>query len=111
MQEIINVMVLTNDGPKNMYLSIEDGTHASATGVLDALLSALTDGDIDWEHKVVVFGSDGAAGRQSGVAARLCQTIPYLMAIHCSAHLLELGFADAVKNNKKMAVLQEILRY
>ena len=53
------------------------------------------------------FGSDGASvmtGRVSGVAARLSQSNPYLVAIHCVAHRLALACSQA---GERIAYIQK----
>ncbi|GAQ93343.1 hypothetical protein KFL_014550010, partial [Klebsormidium nitens] len=53
-------------------------------------------------EKVLCFGSDGASvmtGAQNGVAARLQRLFPFMLAIHCIAHRLNLaagGAADSL---------------
>ena len=67
----------------------------------------------DWKARLVGFGSDGAAvnlGSKSGVAARLKQEVEYLVSIHCTAHILELGVVGAIKQHPKMANLQEVFK-
>ena len=69
----------------------------------------------EWEKKLVGFGSDGASvnvGVRAGVATRLKDRIPHLVAIHCIAHRLELGVLDAIKEDPLLQeCLQMLYRY
>lgn len=64
----------------------------------------------DLKHRLVGFGCDGASvmlGVNNGVAARLKQLCPSLVAIWCVAHRLELAALDCLKGLPK---LKELLR-
>ncbi|KAM3838264.1 zinc finger protein 862-like [Diretmus argenteus] len=50
------------------------------------------------QDKIFGLGTDGAAvmtGRQNGVAKQLCDTMPWLVTVHCAAHRLALVCKDA----------------
>ncbi|KAM3877939.1 quattro [Diretmus argenteus] len=113
--ELIYIRYLSNDGPVNSFLSIEDVKNGNAAGVLDTIYAAFEEAGItDWRERLVGFGSDGAAvnvGCRSGVAARLKQDIGYLISIHCIAHRLELGVVKAIRANPKMEQMQVMLKH
>ncbi|XP_058630025.1 zinc finger protein 862-like [Onychostoma macrolepis] len=112
--ELIYVRFLGEEGPVNVFLSIQDVKQGTAAGILHAIYTAFEEADIsDWRHKLVGFGSDGAAvnvGCRNGVSAQLLKDIPHLIAIHCVAHRLELGVLKAIKEDCNMAKLQSTLR-
>ena len=64
--------------------------------------------------QVVGFGSDGASvmtGRNTGVGARLLESSPSLVHIHCVAHRLNLACIDAMRQNKYLELVKENINY
>ena len=75
-------------------------------GTVPQILSAIqkaTETVMDWDHfkkKLVVLGSDGASvmlGKNNGVIALLQEIQPATIAVHCSGHMFELAYKDAIK--------------
>lgn len=55
-----------------------------------------------WKTKVVGFGTDGASvmmGSNNGTVKKMKDQLarPYIVAVHCSAHRLELAYKGACK--------------
>ena len=55
-----------------------------------------------WKMEVVGFGTDGASvmmGSNNGTVKKIKDQLarPYILAVHCSAHRLELAYKDACK--------------
>lgn len=53
------------------------------------------------KNKLAGFGSDGASvmtGRHAGVSARLRDSIPSLVSVHCVAHKLALAASGAASH-------------
>lgn len=77
--------------------------------------------NIPWEDfikKLLGMGSDGAnviLGNKTGVAARLKQEQPALIAVHCLSHKLELSYKDSIRkvnmDNKVTVCLLQGLYY
>ena len=111
--ELVYARVWTQDGPKNMYVSIEDIKNANAEGVLTAVENAFDGVGMEtWKDKLIAFGADGASvnmGCRSGVGALLKAQQPHLVSIHCMAHRLELVFLKANKDNRHLEKIQEVL--
>lgn len=60
------------------------------------------------------FGSDGASvnmGKRGGVGAKLKESVPHLVKIHCVAHRLELAANTAIKNHSAMKKVQDVLQH
>ncbi|XP_053405008.1 zinc finger protein 862-like [Mercenaria mercenaria] len=84
-------------------MGIKNVPKADGENIAKAITSCLTDrfGD-DWKTKVVAMGTDGASvmlGQKSGVVQRIREYTdrPFIYAIHCSAHRLELAYRDGLK--------------
>ena len=76
-------------------IRIPDSCAATIMGVLTKICD---DNNLDLEHKMVAFGSDGASvmiGQRSGVSALLKQVAPWIIANHCVSHRLALATAQA----------------
>lgn len=77
---------------------------SDADGIVKAMERSVEKVGIPWKdfkEKLVGMGSDGASvmlGKNNGVAAKLRQQQPTLVAVHCYAHKLELAFKDAIKH-------------
>ena len=60
-----------------------------------------------YAKKVVAIGTDGASvmlGSKTGVVQRIREACvrPWLVALHCSGHKLELSFKDTTKKEDKL---------
>ena len=88
---------------KTNFIGVKNIPKADADGIYTAIRSLLTDSlGETWKTKVVGVGTDGASvmlGKTNGVVARLKNEVqrPFIQAIHCSAHRLELAYKDATK--------------
>lgn len=83
--------------PCTSFLKIVDLFDGTAERIEEALQAYLTDKQLVF-NRLMGFGSDGASvmiGRRTGVATRLKQRNPYLVAIHCVAHRLALACSQA----------------
>lgn len=59
------------------------------------------------------LGADGASaytGVRNGVVAKLTQSIPWLLGIHCIAHNLELAILDGLKEDHLLSSIKEMLQ-
>ena len=96
-QLVLIVRYVTDEAIKTSYLNIRDLVDGRAETIEAALLQVLRDKSID-VTKLRGFGSDGASvmtGRLTGVATRLRQHTPRMVAVHCSNHRLALAAAHA----------------
>ena len=96
-------------------VEVADGCAATIMGVLTKLCE---DNELDLEHKLVAFGSDGASvmiGRRNGVSALLKQIAPWIIANHCVAHRLALATAQAADEvpyiKKFKAIFGQLYRF
>ncbi|XP_045184890.2 zinc finger protein 862-like [Mercenaria mercenaria] len=84
-------------------MGVKNVPKADSTHICQAITSLMTERYEDsWRSKVVAVGCDGASvllGSKNGVVQKLREELdnPYIHAIHCSAHRLELAYKDAVK--------------
>lgn len=112
--EILYVRMLCNGEPVNKYLKIVELPNGTADGVITSFNRALsTVGVNDWKNALVSVGSDGAAvytGVRNGVVAKLKQSIPWLLGIHCIAHNLELAILDGIKDEALLSSLKDMLQ-
>ena len=93
------------------YLSVATPKTTTAQGIFDLLMIQLKTQGVDLK-KLIGFGSDGAAtmmGSRSGVAIRLKEICPLLIAVHCLAHRLELCFRYAIKKCNLYDKVQTLL--
>lgn len=100
--------VVTTDFIGNVR--VRDGKAETLTAVIEAELLKL---GINLSQ-VVGFGSDGASvmtGRNTGVGARLLQSCPGLVHIHCVAHRLNLACVDAMRKNKYLELVKENINF
>jgi hypothetical protein len=94
-------------------MSVETADNEDAAGLEQAMTEAFARfGIVNCESKLAATGLDGASvnmGRNTGLAARLKEITPWLTAVHCFNHRLELAAADAF-NDTFFAQLDEMLR-
>lgn len=111
--ELVFVRLVNCGVPENHYLSIEDIQNANAQGILNWIEKSFERAEIaDWKSNLVGFGSDGASvnlGSKGGVAALLKNEVPHLISVHCIAHRLELAANNAIKSQKIMRDIQDVL--
>ena len=115
-QLVVYVRYIKNGKTVTRFLKIQDLFDGTAVTIETALLEILSKLQIPLE-KVAAFGSDGAAvmvGRRNGVATKLKDRIPHLVAIHCVAHRLALATAhasDSVACIKKYSITLQTIYY
>ncbi|CAB3989418.1 zinc finger 862-like [Paramuricea clavata] len=113
-QELFYVLYIQKDGRATCKLmSVETADNKDAAGLKQAMTEAFARfGIVNFECKLAATGLDGASvnmGRNTGLAARLKEIAPWLTAVHCFNHHLELAAADAF-NVTFFAQLDEMLR-
>ena len=98
--ELIYVSYIKNGERETRYFKIVRIDDAHAVGIKSTLLETFAKYDIDLTHKIVGFMADGASvnfGRKNGLVALLKNPCPWLIAVHCFNHRLELAAKDAFK--------------
>lgn len=96
---------------KTAFIGIVGVADGCATTIMGVLQKLCQDYQLDLEHKIVAFGSDGASvmiGRRNGVSVPLKQVAPWVIANHCVAHRLALAtakVADDISYIKKFKVI------
>lgn len=111
--EVIYVRMLCNGKPVNKYLKIVELPNGTADGVNASFDQALFKVVNDWRNGLVSMGSDGASvytGVHNGVVAKLKQSVPWLLGIHCIAHNLELAIRDCIKDEILLSSLRDMLQ-
>ena len=103
-QELIYVMFLNEDGRVNMkFLSIENPARADAVHLVECIKEAFNRiGIVDISTHLHGLNVDGASvnlGIHRGVATLLKNECPWLTAIHCFNHRIELAAKDAFRNS------------
>ena len=103
-QELIYVMFLNEDGRVNMkFLSIENPARADAAHLVECIKEAFHRIGIEdittHLHGLNVDGASVNLGVHKGVAALLKNECPWLTAIHCFNHRIELAAKDAFGNS------------
>ena len=113
-QELVYVLYLQKDGRATCkLLSVETTENEDAAGLMNTLKEAFTRfGITNFETKLAATSMDGASvnmGKYTGLAARLKELAPWITAVHCFSHRLELAAADAF-NATFFSQLDEMLR-
>lgn len=112
--EIIYVRMLCDGEPINKFLTIAELPNGTADGVIESFERAMGKvGVNNWKNALVSLGSDGASvytGVRNGVVAKLRQSIPWLLGIHCIAHNLELAILDGLKEDHLLSSVKEMLQ-
>ena len=103
-QELIYVLFLSDDGKANTrFLSIENPAVADAPHLVECIKTAFNRiGIVDFSTHLHGLNVDGASvnlGVHRGVAALLKEVSPWLTAIHCFNHRVELAAKDAFANS------------
>ena len=102
-KELVYVLFVCADGKvKCCLLCMKDVADATAPGIKTLLENALADlGVEDWQRRLVTKCVDGAAvnlGVHQGLSALLRQELPWLVAVHCLNHRLDLAVKNAFAN-------------
>ena len=112
--EVIYVRMLCDGKPINKFLTIIELSNGTADGVIESFERAMGKvGVNDWKNAFVSLGSDAASvytGVRNGVVAKLTQSIPWLLGIHCIAHNLELAILDGLKEDHLLSSIKEMLQ-
>lgn len=113
-QELFYVLFLQKNGEATCkFLSAETADDEDAAGLMEAMTEAFDRfGVVNFNSKLAAAGMDGASvnmGKNTGLAARLKVIAPWLTAVHCFNHRLELAAADAF-NDTFFGQLDEMLR-
>lgn len=115
-KETVMVKVLVDHYPIMKYLKMEEPENTKAEGILDAINSAFSAFGIgdDYHKKTVGYCSDGASvmmGAKKGVIKLFKETkdAPWVVAVWCLAHRLELAVTDAFKGTYFEADVIELL--
>ena len=102
--EIVYVTVCCNGNPRTMFVSSAQVARGQATNIMDATERSITENLMakweDFTNTLVALGSDGASvmlGTERGVAVLLRKDAPWLVAVYCYGHRLELAFKDVIK--------------
>ncbi len=102
-KELVYVMCVGPEGKAQccFFLQLKDVLDATAPGILKLLVETFATFGIDLMKKLVRICVDGAAvnlGVRHGLAALIKKDVPWLVAIHCMNHRLELSAKDAFSN-------------
>ena len=113
--EVVFVRYVKDGTPTTSYLSLQGVQHANAQGVYEAIDRAFTSHGLEgWKDKLVGVGCDGAPvniGKQNSVSTRIQgEDNRHVLIIHCVAHRLELGVLQAIKNNRMLEDVKDILK-
>ena len=116
-QELIYIRVCCAGNINTSFLKIVKTPKASANGILGSITQAVESTlDIEmseFSKKLVSMGTDGAAvmmGKTNGVVAKLQESAPSMVGIHCFAHRLELACRDVVKKHRQYEEIEQILQ-
>lgn len=101
--EICYVRLAVHGEILTKFVGLKNIGKANADGISQALTTMMTGsfGSV-WKTKVVGFGTDGASvmmGSNNGTVKKMKDQLarPYIVAVHCSAHRLELAYKGACK--------------
>ena len=98
-KELFFVMYVASGKPQCHFLCLKDVSDASAAGIKATLEMYFTDmGISDYQNRLVCLCVDGAAvnlGIRHGMATLIREDVPWLVAIHCLNHRLELAVKSA----------------
>ena len=102
--EIVYVRICTYGNPKTMFVHSAQVARGQAQNIMEAIERSITTNLMttwdDFIKTMIAMGSDGASvmlGSERGVAALLKKNAPWLIAVHCYGHRLELAFKDVIK--------------
>ena len=97
-QLVVYVRYIKNGEVVTRFLKIQDLLDGTVVTIETALIDILSKLQIPLE-KVAVFGSDGAAvmvGRRNGVATKLKNRIPHLVAVQCVCSSLGISYSPCI---------------
>ena len=114
-KEVVMIKVLEDFYPVIKYLEIVEPENTKAEGILGAINKAFDDFGIDDFHlKVVGYCSDGASvmmGEKKGVIKlfKVTKNAPWVIAVWCLAHRLELAVKDCFKGTYLTTVIETLV--
>ena len=112
-RELVYVLFLYQGKPRVTFLDIETPKSGDAKGILDFITKAFERiGLENYTDGLVGLNVDGASvnlGKHRVVATRLKEVAPWLIAVHCFNHRLELGVKDAFTGIKAFEDVDELL--
>lgn len=113
-KELIYVMYLNkNNGTvESKFYALKSATKCDADSLTTLICEAFTANEINLTKKIVGFCCDGAAvnlGAKRGIAAQLRKEAPWLVAVHCMSHRLELAVKDTFKNEHAIIEMLQAL--
>ncbi|CAC5403614.1 unnamed protein product [Mytilus coruscus] len=85
-----------------IFALVKNIPKADADSISKVIMSGMKKFDDDYAKNIVECGTDGASvmlGSKTGSVQRLREAVgrPWLIAVHCSGHKLELAFKDTIK--------------
>ena len=115
-QEIVYVQFAIGGDLNTRFIACAAPGKANAVNIHNSVVTAVCEqADMTesvFYSKVVGLGSDGASvmqGKRGGVIALLKEKQPAVVGVHCMAHRLELAFKTAVKSDKQVGKMEQLL--
>lgn len=111
-KEVILVKLLDDFYPKTMYFKLKEPPNTKSDGIVHAINEAFNEFDMpNYQQKTVGFCSDGASvmmGEKQGVIQKIKDLgqSPWILAIWCLAHRLELALKDTFKKEYMETVVE-----
>lgn len=98
-QELVYVLFLKDGAPVIKFLGVESPEQADAEGLQNSITRAFSRIDIPcFSDRLVGLNVDGASvnvGIHAGLGAKIRETAPWLVLVHCFNHRIELAIKDA----------------
>ena len=111
--EVIYARVMEDGKPVNRLIGLTKVENANADGLVNCIKSTFENFELpDWNDRLVGMCADGASvnlGQSGGVVAKLRESSPHLIDIHCMAHRLELALLDVQKSVNMVQKVDETL--
>ncbi|XP_052223803.1 zinc finger protein 862-like [Dreissena polymorpha] len=110
-KECILVRAIDDFEPRNFFLKLVEPENTKADGILKAIDAAFDEFEMpDYKNKTIAMCSDGASvmmGGRNGVIQNIRETgnAPWILAIWCIAHRLELALKDCFKQEYLQTVV------
>ena len=102
--EIVYVRICSYGNPKTMFIHSAQVARGQAQNIMEAIQRSITTNLMttwdDFIKTMIAMGSDGESvmlGSERGVASLMKKNAPWLVAVHCYGHRLELAFKDVIK--------------
>ena len=98
-QELVYVLFLQDGTPVIKFMGVESPAQADAEGLQTAIETSFSRIGISrFPDRLVGLNIDGASvnmGVHAGLGAKVCETAPWLVLVHCFNHHIELPIKDA----------------